>query len=388
MLEVSMEQFEVECLVIGAGVIGLGIARALAMQGREVWLIEQESQVGMQTSARNSEVIHAGIYYPQGSLKAKLCVKGRGLLYDYCEDKKIPFKRCGKLIVAKDLSQLTDLKRIEQHALANGVNDLRLLDKSEVQALEPSLNVAAALLSPSTGILDSHAYMQQLLADYQNASGQLVLKTRLSVLSVRQDGIRFDLLGQGAQLTAKYCVNAAGLNAVNLFKGIEGFPQACLPLASYAKGSYFSYGAKTPFSHLVYPIPEPGGLGIHLTLDMAGAAKFGPDVEWLEALAPDKSASSIEAFDYAVDPEKSAVFAKAIGEYWPNVDDAKLAVAYAGIRPKISAQNEPAADFIIQGSNVHGVKGLVNLFGIESPGLTASLAIADEVTELLHSDLN
>jgi len=380
-----MEQFEVECLVIGAGVVGLAVARALAMQGREVWLIEQESQVGMQTSSRNSEVIHAGIYYPQSSLKAKLCVKGRRLLYDYCEAKKIPFKRCGKLIVAKDQSQITDLKRIEQRALANGVDDLRFLDKAAVQKIEPKLDVVAALLSPSTGILDSHAYMQQLLADYQNASGQLVLNTALSVSHVRQHGITFNLQGQEAQLTVKYCVNAAGLNAVNLFKNTEGFPQACLPLASYAKGSYFSYGAKTPFSHLVYPIPELGGLGIHLTLDMAGAAKFGPDVEWLEGLVSDKSPSLEKEFDYAVDPKKSTDFAKAIGEYWPNVVESKLVAAYAGVRPKIAAQHEPVGDFIIQGSNVHGVKGLVNLFGIESPGLTASLAIAEQVTEILCS---
>jgi len=380
-----MEQFEVECLVIGAGVIGLAVARALAIQGREVWLIEQESQVGMQTSSRNSEVIHAGIYYPQGSLKAKLCVQGRGLLYDYCEANKVPFKRCGKLVVAKDISQITDLKRIEQHALANGVNDLRFLNKAEVKNIEPDLDVAAALLSPSTGILDSHAYMQQLLVDYQNASGQLVLNTALSAIRVCQDGVMFDLLGQGAQLTAKYCVNAAGLNAANVFKGIEGFPQACLPLASYAKGSYFSYCASTPFSHLVYPIPQPGGLGIHLTLDMAGAAKFGPDVEWVEGFLPGKSASYLEAFDYAVDPEKSADFAKAVGEYWPNIDETKLVPAYAGLRPKISTQHEPSGDFIIQGSNVHGVNGLVNLFGIESPGLTASLAIADQVTDILYS---
>lgn len=378
-----MEQFEVECLVIGAGVVGLAVARALAMQGRDVWLIEQESQVGMQTSSRNSEVIHAGIYYPQGSLKAELCVEGRRLLYSYCNAKKIPFKRCGKLIVAKDPSQITDLKRIEQHALANGVNDLKFLDKAGVQQIEPSLDVAAALLSPSTGILDSHAYMQQLLADFQSASGQLVVNTRLSVSSVDQGGVTFNLQGQGAQLTAKYCVNAAGLNAIGLFKEIEGFPQACLPLASYAKGSYFSYSAKTPFSHLIYPIPVPGGLGIHLTLDMAGAAKFGPDVEWLERSLPDKHASSVEGFDYAVDPEKSASFAKAISEYWPNVDEAKLAAAYAGVRPKISTQHESDGDFIIQGSNIHGVKGLVNLFGVESPGLTASLAIAARVSEIL-----
>ncbi|MFT7372382.1 MAG: L-2-hydroxyglutarate oxidase LhgO [Oleiphilaceae bacterium] len=379
-----MEQFEVECLVLGAGVIGLAVARALAMQGREVWLIEQESQVGMQTSSRNSEVIHAGIYYPQGSLKAKLCVQGRQLLYQYCEAKEVPFKRCGKLIVAKDQSQIIELKRIEQHALANGVDDLKFLDKTEVQALEPSLDVAAALLSPATGILDSHAYMQQLLADYQNASGQLVLNTTLAVSGIQQNGITFDLLGQGAKVTAKVCVNAAGLNAIKLFSGIDGFPQTCLPVASYAKGSYFSYTAKTPFSHLVYPIPEPGGLGIHLTLDMAGAAKFGPDVEWLDGGEMEKKALYGKTFDYAVDPEKSIAFAKAIGAYWPNVDEAKLAVAYSGVRPKITAQHELAGDFIIQGSNVHGVKGLVNLFGIESPGLTSSLAIAGHVIDLLY----
>jgi L-2-hydroxyglutarate oxidase LhgO len=377
-----MEQFDVECLVIGAGVIGLAVARALAIQGREVWLIDQEGQVGMHTSSRNSEVIHAGIYYPKDSLKAKLCVEGRRLLYDYCDVKKVPFKRCGKLIVARDRNQIADLKRIEKQAQANGVNDLRFLDIAAVQVLEPSLEVDAALLSPSTGIIDSHAYMQQLLADFQNLSGQLVLNTKLAVSSIGQDGITFDLHGQGAQLRAKYCVNAAGLSAVDLFRDVEGFPQTCLPVASYAKGSYFSYSTKAPFSHLVYPIPEPGGLGIHLTLDMAGAAKFGPDVEWVEARVSDQHAP-MEAFDYAVDPKKSTEFVKAVSEYWPNIDESKLVPAYSGVRPKVSARNELAADFIIQGSADHGVKGLVNLFGIESPGLTASLAIADHVTELL-----
>ena len=378
-----MEQFEVECLVIGAGVVGLAVARELAMQGRDVWLIEQEGQIGTQTSSRNSEVIHAGIYYPQGSLKAKLCVQGQRLLYDYCETKKVPFKRCGKLIVAKSQSQILQLKNIEQHAQMNGVNSLKLLNKKEVQLLEPSLDVSAALWSPSTGILDSQAYMQQLLADFQRFNGQLVLNTSLEVSHLHKEGITFDLLGQGAKLTAKYCVNAAGLNAIDLFKGVAGYPQECLPLASYAKGSYFSYSARVPFSHLVYPLPEPGGLGIHLTLDMAGAARFGPDVEWLKGRELDERAPPNERFDFRVDPSKAAVFAKLITAYWPSIDSTKLTAAYSGIRPKISAKGEPAGDFMIQGPPIHGIKRLVNLFGIESPGLTSSLAIAIFVAELL-----
>lgn len=378
-----MEQFDVDCLVVGAGAVGIAVARTLAKQGREVWLIEQENQVGMHTSSRNSEVIHAGIYYPQGSLKASLCVSGKQLLYDYCKANHIPFKRCGKLIVAKDQSQISELKQIQSRALMNGVDDLEYLTKIQVQAIEPSLNVEAALLSPSTGILDSHAYMQQLLADYQQASGQLVLNTTLAVSHIDQTGITFDLVGQNAQITAKQCVNAAGLNAINLFRGVKEFPQTCLPLASYAKGSYFGYSVKAPFSHLVYPIPEPGGLGIHLTLDMAGAAKFGPDVEWLACEEEGGSLSVTSNHDYWVDPKKTKVFAKAVAAYWPEVDEANLTEAYSGIRPKVTKQHELAGDFIIQGESVHGIKGLVNLFGIESPGLTSSLSIAEYTAALL-----
>ena len=368
-----MEQFEVECLVIGAGVVGLAVARALAMEGKEVWLIEQESQIGMQTSSRNSEVIHAGIYYPKGSLKAKLCVKGRQMLYDYCDQNKIPYRRCGKLIVAKDESQIEKLESIQQHAMANGVDDLSFIDKAAVQKLEPDLDVAGALFSPSTGILDSHTYMQQLQADFERFGGQVVLNTKLSPLQIDKTGISFELLGQAAQVKARCCVNAAGLYAIDLFKDMPSFPQVHLPKASFAKGSYFSYSTKTPFSHLIYPVPESGGLGVHLTIDMAGAAKFGPDVEWLT------TDTNPDDFNYSVAPEKSSNFAAAIGQYWPDVDESKLLTDYSGMRPKVSGPNEAAGDFIIQDESIHGVERLVNLFGIESPGLTSSLAIADEV---------
>lgn len=374
-----MEQFEVECLVVGAGVVGLAVARALAMKGKEVWLLDRESQVGMQTSSRNSEVIHAGIYYPQGSLKAKLCVQGRHLLYDYCDRNAIPYRRCGKLIVAKDVSQLDDLKRIQQHAIANGVEDLEFLCQEEVLAMEPDLEVVGALFSPSTGIIDSHSYMQQLQADFERFGGQVVLNTELVAKEIDETGIIFELKGQNTQLKASSCVNSAGLSAIQLFKNIVTFPQQYLPEAHFAKGSYFAYSAKTPFTHLIYPVPVSGGLGVHLTIDMAGAAKFGPDVEWLtESEVPEGG-----EFDYVVDPNKSNDFVTAISQYWPNVDSKKLVTDYSGMRPKVSGPDEPAGDFIIQGVDEHGIDGLVNLFGIESPGLTSSLAIAEEVANRL-----
>jgi len=372
-----MEQFEVECLVVGAGVVGLAVARALAKEGKEVWLIEQESQIGMQTSSRNSEVIHAGIYYPEGSLKARLCVKGKQMLYAYCDQNSIPYRRCGKLIVAKDDSQLTNLKSIQQQAIANGVDDLTFLDKVAIHKLEPELDVVGALFSPSTGILDSHAYMQQLQADFERFGGQAVLNTKLLAIGVNSGGIIFELLGQNAQVKAQCCVNSAGLQAVDLFKGISTFPKKQLPKASFSKGSYFSYSAKTPFSHLIYPVPASGGLGVHLTIDMAGVAKFGPDAEWLE------NSFISEEFDYSVDPQKASRFAEAISRYWPGVDELKLVADYSGVRSKVSGPNEPAGDFIIQDSNEHGVAGLINLFGIESPGLTSSMAIAEEVCKRL-----
>jgi len=371
-----MEQFEVECLVIGAGVVGLAVARALAKQGKGVLLVEQESSIGTQTSSRNSEVIHAGIYYPQGSLKTQLCVRGRQLLYQYCESNNIPYRRCGKLIVAKDETQTEDLRRIQQHALKNGVDDIIWLDKNQVIEKEPSLVVNAALFSPSTGIIDSHAYMLQLQADFETFGGQCAFNTKLSLKEINEQGFEFTIEGESAILRAKECVNSAGLSAISLFEGGKGFPESCLPKAHFAKGSYFSYSGKVPFTHLIYPMPEQGGLGVHLTLDLAGSAKFGPDVDWL-------TEADAKSFDFQVDEAKGSKFEHSIRQYWPGVNATKLVAGYSGIRPKVSGPKEAAGDFIIQGSAQHGVVGLVNLFGIESPGLTSSLAIAEQVQLLL-----
>jgi len=371
-----MEQFKVECLVLGAGVVGLAVARALAMQGRDVWLVEQEKYVGMHTSSRNSEVIHAGIYYPAGSLKAELCVSGKQLLYQYCEANRVPYQKIGKLIVAKNAAQLDELHSIKKRAKVNKVNDLVFLNQTEVKVLEPALNVSGALFSPSTGILDSHAFMQQLSADFERFGGQLAMHTKLTEPAFRNGKLSFELAGQDARVEADYCVNAAGLSAIELLNGVDGFPQQCLPRAYFAKGSYFSYSAKTPFSHLIYPVPEAGGLGVHLTLDMAGQAKFGPDVEWLRE-------TNHRDLDLTVDQAAASKFEQAVKEYWPEVDRSKMVANYAGVRPKISGPGQPASDFIIQGKETHGIEGLVNLFGIESPGLTASLAIAEKVLLML-----
>ena len=370
-----MEQFHVEYLVVGAGVVGLAVARALAMSGKEVWVVEQESNIGMQTSSRNSEVIHAGIYYPKGSLKAQLCVRGRQLLYAYCEQYGIAHRRCGKLIVAKDQSQIARLQQIREHALGNGVTDLQWLDQTAVHAMEPCVGAVAALFSPSTGILDSHGLMHQLQADFERHGGQLVFNTELQATGISAQGMAFNLVGQNASLMAKHCVNAAGLNAVELFKNVAAFPASCLPKASFAKGSYFAYNGKVPFSHLIYPIPEPGGLGVHLTIDIGGLAKFGPDVEWLS--------QTTSSFDYQVDPRKAERFVGEIQTYWPTMNPACLVPGYSGIRPKITGQGEPVGDFVIQDAAQHGIKGLVNLLGIESPGLTSALAIAERVSGLL-----
>lgn len=366
-----MEHYQLEYLVIGAGVVGLAVARALAVRGKEVWLVEQESDIGTQTSSRNSEVIHAGIYYPKGSLKAALCVRGKQLLYDYCEQHKIPYRRCGKLIVARDQRQIATLHGIREQARGNLVEDLTWLDQRALLTMEPELEALAALHSPSTGIIDSHALMQQFKADIEQHGGQLVLNTELTPVGIHDEGVEFRLGHEDVRLTATCCVNAAGLNAIALFQNLAAFPKACLPTAYFAKGSYFSYRGKVPFSHLVYPVPEPGGLGVHLTLDMAGMAKFGPDVEWLNG--------SGQQFDYQVDPEKLSAFASAVAHYWPGLDPARLVPDYSGIRPKITGPGHAAGDFLIQVPQQHGIPGLVNLFGIESPGLTSSMAIAEHV---------
>jgi len=365
-----MEQ--VDCVVIGAGVVGLAVARALAQAGREVLILEAESAIGTGTSSRNSEVIHAGIYYPQGSLKARLCVAGRDALYAFCDSHGVPYRRCGKLIVATDASQLAGLDALQTHAIANGVDDLQRLDDDEVKALESQLNAVAGLLSPSTGIVDSHALMLALQGDAEAAGALLALHAPVEAVEVLGNGLKVEVGGaEPMTLLATTLINCAGHAAPAIAARTTGLAADRVPPRYFAKGSYFSLATPTPFRHLVYPLPEPGGLGVHLTLDLGGQARFGPDVEWVDGL------------DYTMDESRADRFYAAIRRYWPGLPDGALQPAYTGIRPKISGPGEPAADFRIGGPAEHGVAGLVNLFGIESPGLTAALAIADEVCQRL-----
>jgi L-2-hydroxyglutarate oxidase LhgO len=361
----------VDAVVIGAGLVGLAVARALATAGREVLILEAEDAVGKHTSSRNSEVIHAGIYYPQGSLKARACVEGRQRLYGYCAERGVPHQRCGKLIVATNAAQLEELEGIRQRALANGVTDLVRVSPAQARALEPELRCVAALHSPSTGIIDSHALMLAYLADAERAGAMLALKSSLDRGVVRTGGIELHVAGAEPILAAQV-VNSAGLRAPSLARQIEGYPAELAPPELYAKGNYYTLAGRQPFSRLVYPVPEPGGLGVHVTLDLGGRARFGPDVEWIDRI------------DYTVDPRRSERFYAAIRRYWPGLPDGALEPGYAGIRPKISGPDAPAADFVVQGPGVHGVPTLVNLFGIESPGLTASLPLADAVLRQLQ----
>ncbi len=365
---------KVECVVIGAGVIGLAVARRLAQAGREVILLEATEAIGTVTSSRNSEVIHAGIYYPAGSLMARMCVSGKRALYQYCRDHGIPHRNCGKLIVATTAKETEKLQSIRAHAEANGVLDLQTLSGAAARALEPALNCEAALLSPSTGIIDSHAFMLALRGDAEDAGAACAFHSPL--LRARAAGGRVELDAGGEapmSLECRLLVNAAGLNAPEVARSIDGMPIELIPPAYLAKGNYFSCSARAPFSRLIYPVPEPGGLGVHLTLDMAGQARFGPDVEWVDAI------------DYAVDPARAERFYPAIRRYWPTLPDGTLMPSYSGIRPKIVPPAVAAQDFLIQGPRDHGVDGLINLFGIELPGLTSSLAIADHVGELANA---
>ena len=360
----------VDCVVIGAGVVGLAVARALAMRGRETLVLEAEGAIGTGTSSRNSEVIHAGIYYPPGSAKAKLCVAGRQRLYAYCAARGVEHRRCGKLIVAADREQAQVLAKIEATARANGVEDLRRLTAAEAVAMEPALRCVAALLSPSTGILDSHGLMLALRADLEQAGGIIAFHSPVRRGRRGRGAIELEVgADETTWLAAHVVINSAGLQAQELSRSIEGVAPRSIPPAIYAKGNYYVLQGKAPFKHLVYPVPEPGGLGVHLTLDLAGQAKFGPDVEWIEKL------------DYGVDPARAERFYRDIRRYWPALPDGTLRPGYAGIRPKLSGPGAAAADFLIQGPQEHGVPGLVNLYGIESPGMTAALAIADLVAD-------
>jgi len=362
----------VECVVIGAGVVGLAAARALALQGREVVILEAEDAIGTHTSSRNSEVIHAGIYYPKGSLKARACVEGKERLYRYCVERGIPHRRSGKLIVATDEPQAAQLQGIQAQAHANGVSDLVWMSREQALALEPELRCTAALYSPSTGIVDSHALMLAYLGEAESAGAMLALKSPLERAAVRTEG--FELRVAGADpIRCRLLVNSAGLSAPSVARRIDGYPAALAPGEFYAKGNYYSLARRAPFSRLIYPVPEPGGLGVHITLDLAGQARFGPDVEWVDRI------------EYSVDPGRSARFYAAIRRYWPGLPDGALSPGYAGIRPKTAGPKDPAPDFAIQGPAEHGLPGLVNLYGIESPGLTASLALADTVAAFLQN---
>jgi len=364
--------YTADCVVIGAGVVGLAVARALAAVGHETVLLERHDRVGEETSSRNSEVIHAGLYYPSGSLKTRTCVRGRTLLYAYCDQVGVPYRRCGKLIVATAASQLEQLEGIRTAAMRNGVEDIDMLSAMEAQRLEPALACAGALRSPSTGIVDSHGLMLALLADAERFGATCVFRSSVSELKLVRRGIQVRCEdASGSQIRARWLVNSAGLNAVDLARGLTGFPSNYVPQAYLAKGSYFSLARPTPFRHLVYPVPEPGGLGVHLTLDMAGRGRFGPDVQWVDTI------------NYDVDAGRSDRFYAAIRKYWPGLPDDSLLPAYAGIRAKISGPGQAPADFRIDGPARHGIRGVINLFGIESPGLTASLAIAELVAEMI-----
>lgn len=358
---------QVQSVVIGAGVVGLAVGRALAQSGREVIVLEGADAIGTGTSSRNSEVIHAGIYYPAGSLKARLCVKGKEQLYAFCAEKGVDVRRCGKLIVATSAEQVAQLENIQKKAAANGVHDLQLLSREQARSLEPELECHAALLSPSTGIVDSHGLMLALQGDMENAGGALALLSPVASAQVQPDGILIRT-ADGTELLAQEVVNAAGLFAPSVASKIQGLDARHVPQAFYAKGNYFTLSGRAPFSHLIYPVPEAAGLGVHLTLDLGGQAKFGPDVQWVDS--PDQ---------LEVDPQRCEGFYAEVNKYWPGLKAGSLAPGYAGMRPKISGQGDAAADFVIQGAGTHGVAGLVNLFGIESPGLTSCMAIADEV---------
>jgi len=366
--------YTVDCVVVGAGVVGLAIARQLAMQGRETLILERHESFGKETSSRNSEVIHAGIYYEPGSLKARLCVSGREPLVEYCVSRGVAHRRCGKLIVAVSPGQVGGLEKLYATAQRNGVTDLRWLDRGEATKLEPALNCHAALLSPSTGIIDTHALMLALLGDAEAHGATLVPRSTVVRITASGDLLQVQVADDEDPVVAtRWLVNSAGLSAPAVARLIDGMPAQHVPAAFYAKGNYFSLEGRAPFSHLVYPIPVPGGLGVHLTLDLAGQARFGPDVEW------------VEAPEYSVDPGRSKSFYPVIRTYWPALADGALLPAYAGVRPKITGPGEPAADFRFDGPAVHGVPGVINLFGIESPGLTAALALGEHVARMLDA---
>ncbi len=362
---------EADVAVIGAGVVGLAVARALALAGREVFVLESERFIGLHTSSRNSEIVHAGLYYPTGSLKARSCVAGRHALYAYCKERNVPHKRLGKVVVATSAEEIPTLERIYGVAMANGVKDLTWLSAGEVKELEPEVFAVRGLLSPSTGIVDTHAFMSALRMDVEGSGGHLALGTPVLSGRIEDDGIELSLGGkEPARVRFRLVVNSAGLWAQTVARSLQGLPKESIPPQRFAKGHYFVLSGKSPFRRMVYPVPVPGGLGTHVTLDMAGRAKFGPDVSWLDGV------------DYSFDETRAEAFYASIRRYYPGLPDGSLRPGYTGIRPKLSADGEPPADFVVQGASVHGVPGLINLYGIESPGLTSALALAEYVLRL------
>ena len=370
-----MEQLDV--VVIGAGVVGLAVGRALALAGREVVVLEKEQSIGTGVSSRNSEVVHAGLYYAPGSLKARLCVRGKELLYQLCEQRGVSVNACGKLVVATDEAQLPGLQALAAQSTANGV-PVSLLTASEARALEPTLRCVAALHSPTTGIVDSHGLMLALQGDLERAGGMVALDSAVVAGQATPEGVVLTVQSPGQpalQVHARTVVNAAALYACSVARGIQGLPAEHVPREHFAKGSYYTLAGKAPFRRLVYPAPQGAWLGVHLTLDLGGQAKFGPDLEWLNVAAPD-------AIDYTVDPKRADAFYEAVRRYWPALPDGALQPSYSGVRPKIYGPGEAVPDFRIDGPAVHGVPGLVNLFGIESPGLTSAMAIGEYVSQM------
>ena len=364
----------VDVIVVGAGVVGLAVARALALGGREVVVLERNDRIGEETSSRNSGVIHSGIYYPPGSLKASLCVRGRELLYGYCAERQIAHARVGKIVVAQS-DQLAALRALYERGIRNGVTDLQWLTASEVQTLEPQVRCASALLSPSSGIIDVHQYLVGLWGDLERAAAVVVFRCEMQSARPTADGMEVTVRSgsETSTLGCRWMINSAGLHAVALLSQIESYPAGLLRRPYLAKGNYFTCRGGKPFSRLVYPMPNEAGLGVHATLDMDGSTRFGPDVEWIDEI------------DYDVDAARVEMFYAAVREYWPSIPPGSLQPAYAGIRPKLTGPDGKAADFVIEGPATHCVPGLVNLLGVESPGLTASLAIGEHVARLVSA---
>jgi len=358
----------VECVVIGAGVVGLAVARALALAGREVLLLEAEAHHGTITSARNSGVIHAGLYYTTGSFKARFCVAGNRALYAYCEQRGVDHQNCGKLVVASSEAEEKVLLTLLERARANDVDGVRMISAAEAHDLEPQVRCTAALLCPTSGIIDQHPFMLALQGDMENAGGTLVTDCRVEQVLRLENGFLVKTAGDSAtEVEAGFVVNSAGLGAVDLLKRIEGYPRERIPTLHLARGNYFTVAARSPFRHLIYPVPHSAGLGIHATLDLGRRVRFGPDVEWIDRI------------DYSVNVSRAAQFYEAIRRYWPNLADGALVPDYTGIRPKLHGPGEPQPDFRIESEQDHGIAGLVNLLGIESPGFTSSLPIGDYV---------